>query len=102
MDSITEMKLSRCRAGEDQPIGRDIPTEEKAKKLAQYRVGKDQPMGKDMTTEEIAMRRQFIKTMFMKIPPWKDLPSEQINNVRIYKVGGEWYVQDQDFYEYPF
>lgn len=76
--------------------------EEKARKLARYRVGENQPMGKDMTEEEIAMRRQYIKTMFMKISPWKDLPSEQINNVRIYKVGGEWYVQDQDFYEYPF
>ena len=55
-----------------------------------------------MTAEEIAMRKQFIKTMFMRISPWKELKDEQINNVRIYKVSGEWYVQDQDYYEYPF
>lgn len=76
--------------------------EEKAMKLARHRVGESQLKGKDMTAEEIAMRRQFIKTMFSRVAPWKDLSSEQINNVRIYKVGGEWYVQDQDFYEYPF
>lgn len=76
--------------------------EERAMKLARYRVGEEQINGKDMTAEEIAMRRQFIKTMFSRVAPWKDLADEQINNVRIYKVGSDWYVQDQDYYEYPF
>lgn len=76
--------------------------EEKAMKLARHRVGESQLKGKDMTDEEIAMRRQFIKTMFMRVEPWKDLKGEQIDNVRIYKVGTDWYVQDQDYYEYPF
>jgi hypothetical protein len=102
MDHEIEKKLSRCRAGEDQPIGNSASEEEKAKKLAQYRVGKDKPMGKDMTAEQIDTRRQFIKTMFMRVDPWKDLKGEQIDDVRIYKVGSDWYVQDQDYYTYPF
>lgn len=76
--------------------------EERAMKLARYRVGEEQINGKDMTAEEIAMRQQFIKTMFSRVTPWKELKDEQINNVRIYKVGSDWYVQDQDYYEYPF
>lgn len=102
MDRATEMKLARCRAGEDQPIGKDMPEEEKAKKLAIYRVGKGQSMGKNMTPEEITMRRKFIKTMFMRVSPWCNLKDEQLDSVRIFKNGSDWYVEDQDFYEYQF
>lgn len=102
MDRITEMKLTRCRAGEDQPIGSDLTADEKAKKLALYRVGKGKSMGKDMTSEEITMRRKFIKTMFMRVSPWCNLKDEQLDNVRIFKNGTDWYVEDQDYYEYQF
>ena len=76
--------------------------EEKAKKLARFRVGEDKRLGKEMSKEEIAMRRQFIKTMFMRVPPWSNLTDQQLDDVVIYKNGADWFVEDQDFYEYQF
>jgi hypothetical protein len=55
-----------------------------------------------MTPEEITMRRKFIKTMFMRVSPWCNLKDEQLDSVRIFKNGSDWYVEDQDFYEYQF
>ena len=50
MDRKTEMKLDRCRAGENQPIDEDMSPEDKARKLAQYRVGAGQTHGEEYDT----------------------------------------------------
>lgn len=76
--------------------------EAKGRKLARHRVGEDKSNGIEMSKEEIDMRRKFIRTMLWKVSPWKDLKDEQLDNIRIFKSGTEWYVEDQDFYEYPF
>lgn len=59
-------------------------------------------MEKDMTAEEITLRREFIKKMLWKVKPWGDLTDEQLDDVRIYKVCGDWYIEDHDLYEYGF
>ena len=76
--------------------------EEKARKLAMFRAGEDKRLGKKLTAEEITLRRQFIKTMLWKVKPWNELKDEQLDDVRIFKSGTDWYIEDQDYYEYPF
>ena len=76
--------------------------EAKAMKLARYRVGESKSNGIEMTAEEIDLRRQFIRTMLWKVKPWNELKDEQLDDVRIFKSGTDWYIEDQDYYEYPF
>lgn len=76
--------------------------EEAARKLARYRVGEDQHMGKSMTADEIELRRGYVRNMLRNVPGWKDLTDEQLDRVRIYRTGEDWYVEDADFYEYRF
>ena len=76
--------------------------EVKGSKLARYRVGEEQSNGKDMTAEEISLRRQYIRTMLRRVTPWDNLTDEQLDNVRIFKAGKEWHIEDQDYYEYQF
>lgn len=76
--------------------------EEKARKLAMFRAGEEKRLGKKLTAEEITLRRQFIKTMLRGIPAWQGLSDNDVDNVRIWKIGTDWYIEDQDYYEYPF
>ncbi|WP_367567778.1 hypothetical protein [Lacrimispora sp.] len=76
--------------------------EEKARKLAMFRAGEEKRLGKKLTAEEITLRRQFIKTMLRGIPAWQGLTDNDVDNVRIWKIGPDWYIEDQDYYEYPF
>lgn len=59
-------------------------------------------MEKDMTAEEITLRREFIKKMLWKVNPWGQLTDAQLDDVRIYKVCSDWYIEDHDLYEYGF
>lgn len=76
--------------------------EEKARKLARFRVGEGKFMGKHMEPEEINQRRQYIRTMLRGIRAWQNLSNNQIDNIRIFKIHDDWYIEDQDFYEYLF
>lgn len=76
--------------------------EEKGRKLARFRVGEKKFMGKNMEPAEIKLRHDFIKTMLRRIEPWQNLTDIQIADVRIYKQGADWYIEDTDFYEYIF
>ena len=76
--------------------------EEAARKLARYRVGEDLHLGKSMTADEIELRRGYVRNMLRNVPGWKDLTDEQLDRVRIYRTGEDWYVEDADFYEYRF
>lgn len=76
--------------------------EARAIKLSGFRVGESRRLGKPMTSEEITLRRQFIKTMLRGVTAWQGLTDEQIDNIRIFKIRSDWYIEDQDFYEYAF
>lgn len=79
--------------------------ESRAIKLCMFRpkvLDHTRHMEKDMTAEEIKIRREFIKKMLWKVKPWGDLADEQLDDVRIYKVCGDWYIEDHDLYEYGF
>ena len=55
-----------------------------------------------MTADEIKLRRGYVRNMLRNVPGWKDLTDEQLDRVRIYRTGEDWYVEDADFYEYRF
>lgn len=76
--------------------------ETRARYLARYRVGVGKYMGIDMDHEEINQRRQFIRTMLRGIKAWQNLSNDQIDNIRIFKNHDDWYIEDQDYYEYVF
>ena len=76
--------------------------EAKARKLARFRVGEERFMGKNMDSEEIKLRQEYMRNILRGIEPWKNLTAEQMENVRIYKIRDDWYIEDQDFYEYNF
>lgn len=76
--------------------------EEKARKLARFRVGEDKPMGIKMEPEEIKLRQEYIRNMLRRVEPWKGLTTKQIDEVRIYKLGEDWYIEDTDYYVYIF
>lgn len=76
--------------------------ETRAINLSKFRVGENRRLGKPMTDEEISLRRQFIRTMLRGVTAWQGLTDEQIDNVRIFKIRGDWYIEDQNFYEYAF
>lgn len=76
--------------------------EEKARKLARFRVGEKRFMGKNMEPEEIKLRREYMKSMLRRIPAWQNMTDQQIDNIRIYKIRDDWYIEDQDLYEYNF
>ena len=54
------------------------------------------------TADEIELRRGYVRNMLRNVPGWKDLTDEQLDRVRIYRTGEDWYVEDADFYEYRF
>lgn len=76
--------------------------ETRARNLAKYRVGVGKYMGIDMDHEEINLRRQFVRTMLRGIKAWQNLSNDQIDNIRIFKIHDDWYIEDQDYYEYVF
>lgn len=76
--------------------------EAKARDLAKSRVGTGKYMGVDMDREEINQRRQFIRTMLRGIKAWQNLSNNQIDNIRIFRIHDDWYIEDQDYYEYVF
>lgn len=76
--------------------------EAQARKLARFRVGEDKFMGKDMEPEEIKLRLEYIRGMLRRVPAWQNITDQQIDNIRIYKIRDDWYIEDQDFYEYNF
>ncbi|MGN0404313.1 MAG: hypothetical protein ACI4F1_03750 [Bariatricus sp.] len=72
-----------------------------AAKLARHRVGADLHMGVEMSQEDIYIRRQYMRNMLTVNPSWRDCTDDQIDKMRIYRVGDDWYIEDEDFYEYP-
>lgn len=76
--------------------------ENAARILAWYRVGEDKRLGKAMNDEQIAERRKYIRSMLRNIPGWGNITDEQVDNIRIYRFGEDWYIEDTDFYEYKF
>lgn len=76
--------------------------EERARKLARHRVGEKRHMGIPMTDEEIKLRREYMRNMIRRVPAWQKVKGEQLDNMRIYKRGNDWYIEDQDLYEYNF
>lgn len=76
--------------------------EERARKLARHRVGEDQHMGIPMTAEEIKLRREYMRNMIYRVAYWRNVSDEQLDSMRIYKRGTDWYIEDQDGYEYSF
>lgn len=76
--------------------------EERARKLARHRVGEDRHMGIQMTDEEIKLRREYMRNMIYRVAFWRNASDDQLDNMRIYKRGNDWYIEDQDGYEYSF
>lgn len=76
--------------------------EDAARVLAWYRVGAEKRLGKDMSDDQITERRKYIRTMLRNVPGWGNITNEQVDNIRIYRFGEDWYIEDTDFYEYKF
>jgi len=76
--------------------------EERARKLARHRVGEEHHMGIPMTDEEIKLRREYMRNMIRRVPTWQKVKDEQLDDMRIYKRGNDWYIEDHDLYEYNF
>jgi len=76
--------------------------EERARKLARHRVGEKRHIGIQMTDEEIKLRREYMHNMIRRVPAWQEVKADQLDNMRIYKRGNDWYIEDQDLYEYNF
>ena len=71
-----------------------------AAKLARHRVDAEAHMGLEMTPEEVIIRRQYMRSMLTVNPIWKGCTDEQIDSMRLYHAGDDWFVEDIDFYEY--
>lgn len=69
-------------------------------KLARHRADAESHMGLEMTPEEVILRRQYMRNMLMVNPIWKGCTDEQIDSMRLYRAGDDWFVEDIDFYEY--
>ena len=71
-----------------------------AAKLARHRVDAEAHMGLEMTPKEVILRRQYMRSMLMVNPMWKGCTDLQIDCMRMYRAGDDWFVEDVDYYEY--
>lgn len=77
-------------------------TEKEASKLARYRVGDEDVMYRamEMTEEQINARRLYMKNMLSINPRWKNVTDSQIDNMRLYRIGYDFLVEDEDLNEH--
>ncbi len=71
--------------------------------LARYRVAK--PEGIDffamrMTFVQISERRMFLRKVLAPYPRWENLSNEQLENIRLYRVGNSYIAEDAEGREY--
>lgn len=72
-----------------------------AQKLACFRVdyGDGGYKAMEMTEDEIFARRSYIYSILRENPAWRLTP-EQVDNVRIFKLGDTVVIEDEDYLIY--
>lgn len=71
--------------------------------LARHRVDDGNGGHRDvkMSREERAFRRSFIRSVLLrKSRRFRNLPNEQLDQVRLFRVGDQYVLEDQNLYEH--
>lgn len=70
--------------------------------LAKFRVDKGEGgfWAVAMTKDEAARRRCFIRGLLKNRKQWRNLSNDELDNVRVYKMGDTFVLEDAEFYTY--
>lgn len=70
--------------------------------LAKFRVdkGKGGFWAVTMTKDEAARRRCFIRGLLKNRKQWRNLSNDELDSIRVYKMGDAFVLEDAAFYTY--
>lgn len=70
--------------------------------LARYRVGEGTYRSMPMTEDQIIRRRKFMRMMLKTNSRFNRCTDEQLDNMRLFHIDDQYYVEGENMVEYPF